>query len=82
MKPFIAVNYNMAVNQLTSIPMYWGCGRLLGIFGIQNIFIGTRYEEVLQNLHFPNNTKQDKTDKGYKIRPIIGHLNESFQGVF
>ena len=38
----------------------------------------TRYHEVLQNLHFAESTKEDKTVKGYKIRPIIDHFNESF----
>ena len=46
--------------------------------------ISLREQETkkLQNLHFAGNPKQDKTDKGYKIRPIIDHLNESFQAVF
>ena len=40
-----------------------------------------RYQVVLQNNHFAGNIKQDKTEKGHKIR-IIGDLNESFQAVF
>ena len=46
--------------------------------GIQNIFMRARYQDVLQNLHFADNTTQNKKDKGYKIKPIIDHLNESF----
>ena len=42
----------------------------------------TRYQEVLQNVHFANNKKQEKTEKDYKIRPIIDRLNESFSAVF
>ena len=61
MKAFIGVNYIMAVNQLPNIPVYWNCNHFVGNVGIQNIFTRTRYEEVLQNLHFANNTKQDKT---------------------
>ena len=49
---------------------------------MQNIFLRTRYQEVLQSLHFVDNTKKDKTDKGYKIIPFINHLNESFKVVF
>ena len=54
----------------------------LYIRGIQNIVTRTRYQEVLQNLHFAENTKQDKTVKYYKIKPIIDRLNELFQAVF
>ena len=65
MKAFIDFIYIMAVNQLPSIPMYWDCGQFIGKIGIQNIS-RTRYQ-VLQNLNFADNTKQDKTDKDFKI---------------
>ena len=80
MKAFIGVNYVMAINQLSSIPMYWD--HFIGNVVIQNIFTRTRYQEVLQNLHFADNTKQDKTNNDYNITPIIYHLNELFQVVF
>ena len=63
MKALIAVNYIMAINQLSSIPMYWDCDRFEDNIGIQNIFTRTAYQESLQNLHFTdnkNNTKQIK----------------------
>ena len=62
--------------------MYCDCDHFEGNVGIQNIFTRTRYQEVLQKFHFAKNTKQDKTDKGYKFKPIIYHLNELFQTVF
>ena len=30
------------------------------------------------HLHFSNNDNYDKTDKSYKIRPIVEHLNKLF----
>ena len=33
---------------------------------------------MLQNLHFSNKDNDDKTDKSYKIRPVIEHLNKLF----
>ena len=72
----------MAMNQLPSILMYLDCDHFVDSVGIQNIFMRKRYQEVFQNFYFTDNTKQDKTDKGYKIKPIINHLNESFQAVF
>ena len=38
----------------------------------------TRFQSILQNLYFSNNDNDDKTDKPYKIRPVIEHLNKVF----
>ena len=69
----------MTVSQLPNISMYWDCDHIIGKKGIQNIFTMSIYQEILQNFHFVDNSKQAQTDKGYKIRPIIDHLNKSFQ---
>ena len=37
--------------------------------------IWNRFNEILQNLHFADNKKDDKTDKAFKMRPVIDHLN-------
>ena len=76
----ISVNYIMVVSQLPSIPLYWDCDHFIGNVGIQNIFMRIRHQDldVLQNLHFADNTKQGKRDKDCKIRPTSNHLNESF----
>ena len=34
--------------------------------------------EIVQNLHFSVNTKDDKSNKGYKVRSLINHFNLSF----
>ena len=59
----------------------WLLTNFLINIGIQNNFVRTRYQEVLENNHFSENTKPDKTDKGHQIR-TVHHLNESFQVVF
>ena len=38
----------------------------------------SRFEDILQNLHFSGNTKDDKSDKDYKVRSLINHFNQSF----
>ena len=38
----------------------------------------TGFQSILQNLHFSNNGNDDKTDKSYKIRPVVEHLNKVF----
>ena len=37
--------------------------------------IWNRFNETFQNLHFADNKKDDKTDKAFKMRPVIDHLN-------
>lgn len=81
LKTFTGLNYIMPVNPLPSMPMSQDFGHFAGNVGIPDILTRTRYQEVLQQLHFGNNTKLDKNNKGYKIRPIINHLNELFQAV-
>ena len=64
MKAFLGRNYVMAVNQLPNLSMYCDCDHFVGNNGIQNIYTGSLYQEILQNLHFADNSKQNQTDKG------------------
>ena len=36
------------------------------------------FMNILQNLHFTDNQTADKSDKTYKMRIIINHLNKAF----
>ena len=46
--------------------------------GIRNVMARSRFEDILQNLHFSGNAKDDKSDKDYKVRSLINHFNQSF----
>ena len=39
----------------------------------------SRFEDILRNLHFSDNTIDDKSDKGYKVRSLIDHYNQNFK---
>ena len=82
MKASIGVNYFKAINPLPNIPLYWNGYHFIANIGIQNIFTRSRFQEILQNLHFSDNSKQDENSKGYKVRLIINHLNRSFQASY
>ena len=43
--------------------------------------IQNRFCEILQNLHFADNRKDNKTDKAFKMRPVIDHLYSRFSEV-
>ena len=69
----------MAINKLPTIAEYWRVDNLIGNDGIQNTMIRNRFCEILQNLHFADNRKDDKT--AFKMRPVIDHLNSKFYEV-
>ena len=75
MRVFLGINPVMSINKLPTIISYWECGQYVGNKGIRNVMSRSRFEEILQNLHFSGNTKDDKSDKGYEIRSLI---NQSF----
>ena len=71
----------MAINKLPTIAEYRRVDNLIGHDGIQNKMTGNRFCEILQDLHFADNRKDDKTDKTFKMRPVIDHLNSKFSEV-
>ena len=75
---FLGNNYVMSINKLPKIKSYWECGQYVRNEGIRNTMSRSRFEKILQNFHFSDNTKDDKSDKGYKVRSLINHFNQSF----
>ena len=67
----------MYINKLPTINSYWKWGQFIGNVGIRNVMARSRFEDILQNVHFLDNTKNDKSDKGYKVRSFINHFNQS-----
>ena len=78
MMAFLGINYIMSINQLPSVQIYWECGQFIGNEGIRNNMTRQRFKDILRNLHFSDNAKSDKNDKGFKICPVIDHFNNSF----
>ena len=68
----------MAVNKLPTITKYWRVDNLIGNDGIQNTMIWKRFCEILQNLYFEDDRKDDKKVNAFKKRPLIDHLNLIF----
>ena len=60
------------MNKLPTIKSYWECGKSIGNEGIRNVVARSRFEDVLRNLHFLDNAKDDK------VRYLINHFNQSF----
>ena len=75
---FLGINFVMAINKLPCIGDYWSTDKFLGNEAIRNIMTRTRFQAILQNLHFADNQEKDNSDKTFKIQPIIQHFNKVF----
>ena len=64
LKAFLGINYFMGINKLPSVASYWEVEQYIGNDGIKNVMTRQRFQDILQNLHFANNEKDDKSDKG------------------
>ena len=78
MKTFLGINFIMGIIKLLSLEDCWSTDKCVGNEKIQNVMARTRFQSILQNLHFSSKDNDDKTDKSYKIRPVIEHQNKVF----
>ena len=76
MRAFLGINFIIGINKLPSLEDYWSSDKCIGNEKIQNVMTRTRFQSILQNLHFSNNDNDDKADKWHKVRPVIKDLNK------
>ena len=65
---FIDKNCLTAITPLPSVILYWGCNVFVGNSSIQNAFMWTNFQVLLQNRH--------------KIWPVFVHFNAAFTDAF
>ena len=53
----------LTINKLPTINSYRECGQYVGNEGIRNVMSRTRFEQILQNLHFADDQKDKKLNK-------------------
>ena len=75
---FFGINITMCFHELPSVAHYWSSHKLYGVEAIISAMSRDRYLTILKWLHVNDNSKIDKTDKLYKIRPLLDHLNRKF----
>ena len=63
LKVFLGINCFMGINKLPSVASYWEVEQYIGNDGIKNVMTRQRSQDILQNHHFANNKKDDKSDK-------------------
>ena len=78
LKSLLGINFVMVINELPTIAEYWRVNNQIGNDGIQNTLIRNRFCEIFQSLNFADNRNDVKTDKVFKMRPVIDYLNLKF----
>ena len=69
----------MSISKPPNVKCYWSVDSYLSNDGVRNAMTRNRFMNILQNLHFADNQTADKSDKAYKMRFVINHLNKAFQ---
>ena len=84
MRAFLGIIYIISINKLSITKIYWKCGHFIGNEDITNVLGRSRVEDISGNPRFLDNTKDDKVanSKGYKVRSLINHFNDSFSRSF
>ena len=82
LKVFLGINIMMSYHHLPHIAHYWSGSKDLNVQPIAESMSRDRFQSILTNLHFNDNTKMDPSnkDKLFKIKPLIDHLNQKFIG--
>lgn len=58
--------------------MFWSSSPDVPVI-LQNSIRLNRFESILRNFHLNDNAKIEEDDRLYKLRPLIDHLNKTFQ---
>ena len=69
----------MPTSMLPNLKCYWSVDSYFSSEGVRNAITGDRFMKILQNINFADNQTAAKSDKAYKIRLVIRHLNKAFQ---
>nr|CAI5841887.1 unnamed protein product [Callosobruchus analis] len=83
-KVFLAILLLSGYNRLPRERNYWCLDEDLLVPPVANAMSRNRFQEIKKYLHLADNTKLDKRDKMYKIRPLMNKLNKKLQqfGIF
>ncbi|XP_031358564.1 piggyBac transposable element-derived protein 3-like [Photinus pyralis] len=78
-KTFLGVLLLSGYHRLPREPMYWSDDEDVSVPFVASSISRNRFQEIKRFLHIADNSKLDKTDKMYKLRPLMNLLNENFR---
>ncbi|XP_055710857.1 piggyBac transposable element-derived protein 2-like [Phlebotomus papatasi] len=79
LKAFLGINMIMSYHVLPSFKDYWSKDPDIHVPYIASVMTRKRFLEIRNALHFNDNLMADKSDRAYKVRPLINHFNMCFQ---
>ena len=81
LKAFVGILLMSGYHKLPSERHYWANDGDLGVDMVRSTMSRATYLKLKAYIHFQNNSEhmQNKNDRGFKVRPLIRMLNESFQ---
>lgn len=84
LKVFIGILFFSSYHHLPQSKLYWCRDDDVHIPFVEQAMSRNRFDKIKSYLHFNDNSRIDKTDKGFKIRPFIDKANKSFRkfGIF
>ncbi|KAK3861583.1 hypothetical protein Pcinc_032495 [Petrolisthes cinctipes] len=86
LRNFLGILLYTGYHKLPSEHHYWSLDEDFDTPMIRNVMPRKRFMQMKRYLHFVNNKKasQNKTDKAFKLRPVLDYLNRKFKefGIF
>ena len=76
---FLGINYIMSISKLPNLKCYCSVDSYFSNECVRNVMTRDCFIKILENIHFADNKTADKSDKLYKIRVVIRHLNKAFK---
>ena len=78
-RTFLGINNIMSITKLSNVKCYWSVISYLFNIGGRNTMTRNCFLSFLKNLNITDNQMACKSDKVYKMRIVINHLNKAFQ---
>lgn len=83
-KIFLGILLLSGYHKIPREPMFWSADEDVGVQCVVSSMSRNKFQQIKRYIHFADNTTLDKSDKMYKLRPLMNLLNKNFRqwGIF
>ncbi|XGW12575.1 hypothetical protein V3C99_013338, partial [Haemonchus contortus] len=75
---FLAICFHMSIEKRSSLKEYWSTRVIYSGSFAARLMTRNRFIEILNSLHFADNDTSDKSNRLYKVQPVIDSMNKAF----
>ncbi|XGW19881.1 hypothetical protein V3C99_003598 [Haemonchus contortus] len=79
---FLAICFHMSIEKRSSLKEYWSTRVIYSGSLAARLMTRNRFIEILNSLHFADNDTSDKSNRLYKVQPVIDSMNKAFGDVY